>query len=126
MIRHEHTRVNRTMYNGVVDCGFVLIQEGGMAACPEDPRLFPGQLPDLDRYWVEAAIYINDCLNTTATTVNLHYKFPYETFSGDCRRPTPAPSCSQDSAAYTAPKSSSPRPSGAFTSIGGGTTRETA
>lgn len=47
-----------------------LIQEGGMVAYLEASSLFPRQLPDLGRYWVEAAICMNDCLNTTATTVN--------------------------------------------------------
>ena len=50
----------------MVELGLGLIQEGGMAACLESPRLLPGQLPDLDRYWVEAAIYMNDYLNTLA------------------------------------------------------------
>ena len=51
-----------------------------MAACLEASRLFPGQLPDLDRYWVEAAVYMNACVNTTATTANPHFKSPYEIF----------------------------------------------
>ena len=49
-----------------------------MAACLEPPRLFPGQLPNLDRYWVEAAVYMNACINTTATAANPHFKSPYE------------------------------------------------
>ena len=44
-----------------------------------------------------AAIYMNDCLNTTATKANAHDKSPYY------RRSTPSPSCSPDVAAYTAP-----------------------
>ena len=50
-----------------------------MTACLEAPRLFPGQLLNLDCYWVEAAIYMTDCLNTTA---NPHYTSPYEMFFG--------------------------------------------
>ena len=49
-----------------------------MAACLEAARLFPRQLPNLDRYWVEAAVYMNDCINTTATAANPHFKSPYE------------------------------------------------
>jgi len=81
-IRHEHTGVDGPKHNGVVERGLGLIQEGGMAACLEAPRLFPGQLPNLDRYWVEAAIYMNDCLNTTATSANAHFKSPHEAFFG--------------------------------------------
>ena len=47
--RHEHTGVDGPKHNGVVERGLGLIQEGGMAACLEAPRLFPGQLPNLDR-----------------------------------------------------------------------------
>ncbi|CAN0513072.1 unnamed protein product [Laminaria digitata] len=53
-----------------------------MAACLEAPRLFHGQLPNLDRYWVEAAVYMNDCLNTTATKANADCKSPYEMYFG--------------------------------------------
>ena len=53
-----------------------------MAACLEAPRLFPGQLPNLDRYWVEAAVYMNDCINTTATAANPYFKSPYEMYFG--------------------------------------------
>ena len=63
-LRNEHTGVNGPKHNGVVE-RLGLIQKGGMAACLEVPRLFPGQLPDLDRFWMETAIYMNDCLNTT-------------------------------------------------------------
>ena len=75
-IRHEHTGDDGPKHNGVVERGLGLIQEGGMAACLEVPRLFPGQFPDLDRYWVEAAVYINDCINTTATAATPHFKSP--------------------------------------------------
>ncbi|CAN0528754.1 unnamed protein product [Laminaria digitata] len=61
-IRHEHTGVDGPKHNGVVERGLGLVQEGGMAACLEAPRLFPGQLPNLDRYWVEAAVYIHERL----------------------------------------------------------------
>ena len=77
-IRHERTGVNGSKHNEVVARGLGLIQEGGMAACFEAPRLFPGQLPYLDRYWLEAAVYMNDCINTTATPENPHFKSPYE------------------------------------------------
>ena len=53
-----------------------------MASGIEAPRLFPGQLPHLDRFWVEAAINMNDCLNTTATTANAGYMLPYEAYFG--------------------------------------------
>ncbi|CAN0390808.1 unnamed protein product [Laminaria digitata] len=53
-----------------------------MVACLEAPRLFPGHLPNLDRYWVEAAVYMNDCLNTTVTMANADWKSPYEMYSG--------------------------------------------
>ena len=86
-IRHEHTGVDGLKRNGVVERGLGLIEEGGMVACLEAPRLFLGQLPGLDRYWVEAAIYINDCLNTTATTANAHFKSPHEA----CFRTLPPP-----------------------------------
>ena len=58
-IRHKHTGVNGPKHNGVVERGLGLIQESIMATCLEAPRLFPGKLPDLDRFWVEAAIYMN-------------------------------------------------------------------
>ena len=58
-----------------------------MAACLEAPRLFPGQLPDLDRCWMEAAIYMNDYLNTMATTANAHFKSPHEALFGTLRPP---------------------------------------
>ena len=41
-ILHEHNGVDRPKHNGVVERGLGLIQEGGMAACLEPPRLFPG------------------------------------------------------------------------------------
>ena len=47
-IHHEHTGVDGPKHNGVVDRGFGLIQEGGMSSFLEAPRLFPGQLPDLE------------------------------------------------------------------------------
>ncbi|CAN0098402.1 unnamed protein product [Laminaria digitata] len=81
-IRHEHTEADGPKHNGVVERGLGLIQEGGMAACFEAPRLFPEQLTNLHRYWVEAAVYMNDCLNTTATTANANCKSPYEMFFG--------------------------------------------
>lgn len=65
-IRPEHTGVDGSKHNDVVERGHGLIEEGGMAACFEP--LFPRQLPNLDRYRVEAVIYMNDGLNTTATT----------------------------------------------------------
>ena len=77
-IHHEHTGVDEPKHNGVVERGLGLIQEGGMTACFEPPRLFPGQLPDLDCYRVEAAIYMNDCLNATVNMENANYKSPYE------------------------------------------------
>ena len=55
-IHHELTVVYGPKYNGVVERGLGRIQEGGMGACLEAPQLFPGQLPDLDRYWVESAV----------------------------------------------------------------------
>ena len=67
-----------------MDRGLGLIQEeGGIAASLEAPRLCPGQLVNLESYWVEAAIYINDCLNIMATTVNAHFKPPHEGFVWD-------------------------------------------
>ena len=81
-ILHEHTGVDGRKHNGVVECGLGLIQEGGMAACLEPPRLFPGQLPDLDHYWVETAVYMNDCINTTATAANPHFTSPYDMHFG--------------------------------------------
>ena len=77
-IRHEHTGVDRPKTNSVVERGLGLILEGGMAACLEAPRLFPEQLPNNDWVWVEATIFMNDCLNTTATTANACYMSPYE------------------------------------------------
>lgn len=68
IISDDHTGVDGPKHKGVVEHGHGLIQEGGMAAYLETRRLFPGQLPDLDRYWVKAAIYMNDCLNTQPTT----------------------------------------------------------
>ena len=85
-IRHEHTGLNGPKRNGVVERGLGLIQAGNMASCIEAPRLFPGQLPHVDRFWAEAAIYMNDCLNTTATTANAGYMLPYEAYFG---RPPP-------------------------------------
>ncbi|CAM9207412.1 unnamed protein product, partial [Laminaria digitata] len=79
-IRHELTGVDGPEHNGVVERGLRLIQAGGMTACLEAPGLFRGQLPNLDRYWVEAAVYVNDCLKTTATSANAQFKSPYEMF----------------------------------------------
>ena len=81
-IHHELTGVDGPKHNGVVERGRGLIQKGGMAACLKPPRLFPGQFPDLNRYWVEAAVYMNGCIDTTATTANLYLKSPYEVFFG--------------------------------------------
>ena len=81
-IYHELTGVDRPKHNGVVERGLGLIQEGGMAAGLETPRLFRGQLSDLDRYWVEAAVYMNESIDTTATTANPHSKLPYEMYLG--------------------------------------------
>ncbi|CAN0338393.1 unnamed protein product, partial [Laminaria digitata] len=81
-IRHEHTGVDGPKHNGMVERGLGLIQEGGMAACLEAPRLFPVQLPNLDRYWVGAAVYMNDCLNTAATKANADWKLPHEMYLG--------------------------------------------
>ena len=69
-ICHEHTEVDGPNHNGVVERGLGMIQEGGLGLGLEAPRLFLAQLPNLDRYWVEAVIYMNDCLNTTATKTN--------------------------------------------------------
>ena len=46
--RHDHTEFDRPKLNGVVERELGLIQEGGMTACLEAPRLFPRQLPDID------------------------------------------------------------------------------
>ena len=81
-IHHELTGVDRPKCNGVLERGLGLIQEGGMAACVEPPRLFHGQFPDLTCYWVEADVYMNDCVNTTATTGSSHSKSPYEMYFG--------------------------------------------
>ncbi|CAM9595442.1 unnamed protein product, partial [Laminaria digitata] len=80
--RHEHTGVDEPKHNGVAERGLALIKEGGMAACLEAPRLFSGQLPNMDYYWVKAAVYMIDCLNTTATTANADCKSPYEMYFG--------------------------------------------
>ena len=81
-IRHEHTGVDGPTHNGVIERGLGLIEEGGMAACLEPPRLFPGQLPNLDPSWVETTVYMNDCLSTTGTSANPHHKSPYDMFFG--------------------------------------------
>ena len=81
-IRHEYTGVNGLKHNGVVERGLDLIQEGGVAAFIEPPRLFPGHLPDFVRFRVEAAIYMNSYLNTTATTANAGCKSPYSVYFG--------------------------------------------
>ena len=49
-IHHEITGVDGPKHNGVVERGLGVIQEDVMADCLEAPRLFPGQLPELDRY----------------------------------------------------------------------------
>ena len=90
-IRHDHTGVDGPKTNGVAERGLGLIQEGRMAPCPEPPRLSPRQLPNLHRYWVEAATYMDDCLSTTATTANAHYKSPYHVFWETYRWTTPSP-----------------------------------
>ena len=41
-IRHEHTGVDGSKHNGVVERELSLIQEGSMAVCLEAPWLFPG------------------------------------------------------------------------------------
>ncbi|CAN0397216.1 unnamed protein product, partial [Laminaria digitata] len=81
-ILHEHAGVDGPKHNGVTERGLGLIQQGGMASCLEAPRLFPGQLPNLDRYGMEAAVYITDCLNTTATKANADWKSSYEMYFG--------------------------------------------
>ena len=81
-IHHGFTGVDGPKHNRVVERGLGLIQEGGMAAGLETTRLFPGQLPDLDRYWVEVAVYMDDSIDTTATTANPHSKLPYEMYFG--------------------------------------------
>ena len=81
-IRHEHMGVNEPNHNGVVARRLGLAQSGGMAACLNALRLFPWQIPNLDRFWVKAAIYLKDCLITTATTANAGYKPPYESQFG--------------------------------------------
>ena len=93
---HEHAGDDGPKPNGVAERGLGMIHEGGMAARLEAPRLFSGQLPNLDRYLVEAAIYMNDYLNTTATTAKAHFNSPYEIILGDYRRPKPSPLCSPD------------------------------
>lgn len=79
-ICHEYTGADGPKRNSVVERGLGLMQEGGMPICLEPPRLSPGQLPDLDRFWVEAAIYMKDCLNTTATTAEAGLKSPHDMF----------------------------------------------
>lgn len=77
-IRHDHTGGVSSKHNDVVERGLGLIQGGGMAACFEASRLFSGYLPSLDRYSVEAAIYVKYCTNTTtATTTNAHITSTY-------------------------------------------------
>ena len=80
-IRHEQTGVDGPKHNvwgrswTRPDAGK---RHGRFAFEPH--RLLPGQLPSLDRYWVEAAVYMNDCLSDTATTANAHFKSPCEAF----------------------------------------------
>lgn len=62
--------------------GLGLIQKGSISACVKPPWLFSRHLSDLDRYCVEAAIYVKDCINTTAATANVHITSPYEVFVG--------------------------------------------
>lgn len=53
-----------------------------MAACLEPPWLFLKQLPTLDLFWAEAAVYHDDSLNMTATMATVGRKLPYEMFRG--------------------------------------------
>ena len=124
-IRHEYTGVDESKHNGVADRGLGLIQEGRKAACLEPPRLFPRELPNFDRYWVEAAIYMNDCLYSRRPPRTSTTNRPSRCFLGDYGRSTPSPSFSPDFVAYTAPTSRSPKLSGASTLTRGGTTHET-
>lgn len=72
--RHEHKGVDGPKHIGMAELGLGLIKESGMAAWLEPPRLFPGQLLDIDRFWVQGAIYMDDCLNITPTTANAGFK----------------------------------------------------
>ena len=76
-IRHERTAINAPKNHGAVKRGLGLIKEGGMTACLEPPRLFPGKFQHLGRFGVEAAICMNDCLNITAITASTGYKSSY-------------------------------------------------
>lgn len=49
-----------------------------MAGWLKPLRLFPTKFTDLDRFWKEAAVYVNTVLKTTATTTNASYKLAYE------------------------------------------------
>ena len=77
-ICHKHAGVIGLKHTGVVERGSHFVQEGGMAACLEAPRLLPENLPDLDRFKVEATIYMNHCLNVTKATADAGYLSPYE------------------------------------------------
>ena len=81
-ILHEYTGVDGPTPNGLVERGLGIIQEGGMAAFLDPSRLSLGQLLDLDHYWAKAAMYMNDCLNTTTTTANAPFKSPHEALCG--------------------------------------------
>ena len=122
-IRHELSGVNMARHNVVVERGLSMIQDSGMVSCIEALRPFPRQLPHLDRFWVEAAIYMNDCLNTTATTPNARYMLPYEDNFGRLPPSNTLTFMQLGFAAFNAPTSRIPRRRGASTSTGGRTTR---
>lgn len=51
-----------------------------MAAGLEPCRLFPGQLPNLDRFRVEAGFYMNRCTTAMATPANAGFKSPHDMY----------------------------------------------
>ena len=100
-IRHEHTEVNGL--STTASRGLGLVQEGGMVACLEPPRLFPGQLPDLDRFgWKQLSIRTTP-LTPRRPRPTLDTSRRTRHILGDCHRSTPSCSCSPDSAAFNAP-----------------------
>ncbi|CAN0386005.1 unnamed protein product, partial [Laminaria digitata] len=70
-IKQEFTNADSPKQNGVVERALGIIQNAGLAACIQAPKIFPRvQLPPTKSPWAEAVHCACDALNHTATTPN--------------------------------------------------------
>ena len=81
-IRREHAGVNGPKLNGVVEGGQTRSDQGRRhSRLPWAPPTITN-FHDPDRFWVETAIYMTGCLNTTATVANAGCNSPCEAWFG--------------------------------------------